>query len=194
MTHDGPVTESDVQPTGRPNARLRQTLWDMVRSMALVLAVVGVLLLVTWRPQPEAVKVIDVTPAVTLASMQAAFDVAVPSALADGWRPTSARWEPTEESRPEPVLHIGYVTPSDEYAQVSQSTADGARYLAEQTADGAQTGQTLVGGRPFQTWESDDRRSLVSTQDGVTLIVSGTASWEELSVLASSLQPVTAGS
>ena len=88
----------DTQPTGRPNARMRQTVGDMVRSMLVVLAFVAVLLLVTWRPQPDAVKPVDTTSAVTLATMQADFPVEVAVGLSDGWRPTSARWEPTEKS------------------------------------------------------------------------------------------------
>ncbi len=193
MTDDGPVTESDVQPTGRPNARLRQTIWDMVRSMAVVLAVVGLLMLVTWRPQPEAVKVIDVTPALTLAGIEASFEVRAPSGLPDGWRPTSARWEPTTESGAEPVMHLGYVTPQDEYAQVSQSLATGVAYLAEQTSDGAPTGGRSVEGVEFETWEGEKRRSLVRTDDGITVVISGTADWNELATLAASLEPVTPG-
>ena len=59
MDHDWRVTSPDVQPTGRPNARLRQTAWDMVRSMAVVLVVVFVIVLLAWRPEPEAVKVVE---------------------------------------------------------------------------------------------------------------------------------------
>ena len=40
---------------------MRQTVGDMVRSMGLVLALIAVILLVTLRPQPDAVKVVDPT-------------------------------------------------------------------------------------------------------------------------------------
>jgi hypothetical protein len=182
------VVTPDTQPTGRPNARMRQTVGDMVRSMLVVLAFVAVLLLVTWRPQPDAVKPVDTTSAVTLATMQADFPVEVAVGLSDGWRPTSARWEPTEKSDGEPVLHIGYVTPTEAYAQVSMAATTDAAYLAEQTDDGVPVGTRMVGDASWEQWERADRRSLVRTDDGTATIVSGTAAWEELAVLAGALE------
>jgi len=185
-----PDVQSDVQPTGRPNARMRQTIGDMIRSMAVVMAVVVVIVLLAWRPEPEAVKVVDPTSAVMLASVEAEFPVVSPTGLADGWRPTSARWEPTERSDSEPVLHIGYVTPSDQYAQVTQSTVRTEAYLAEQTDNGSPTGTQTIDDRVWQRWEGSDRNSLVVVDPEVVTIVSGSAPWEELAGLASSLEAV----
>jgi hypothetical protein len=168
---------------------MRQTVGDMVRSMAVVLALVGLIMLVSWRPQPEAVKVVDVLPAVTLASMQATFPVAAPTGLSDGWRPTSARWKPTAKSGSAPVLHIGFVTPADAYAQVTQSVTDTAGYVDEQTDGGLPMGQSTIAGTTWQRLEGIDRRSLLLRGDGVMTIVSGGASWDELTTLAASLAP-----
>ena len=168
---------------------MRQTIGDMVRSMLVVLAFVVVLLIVTWRPQPEAVKVVDTTPAISRATYAADFPIEVPIGLAEGWRPTSARWEPTAKSGSDPVLHIGYVTPADEYAQVSQSANASDPYTAEQTDDGIDVGTQAVEDVTWQRWEHGDRHSLVRIADGTTTIVSGTAGWDELIVLASSLEP-----
>lgn len=192
MAHDGAVTTPDVEPTGRRNPRMRQTIGDMVRSMALVLVVVGAILLVTWRPSPEAVKVIDVTSVLALAQSTATFPLSSPMGLADGWRPTSARFEPTEKSVPDPVLHIGYVTPADAYAQVSQSTNRTAAYSAEQTDSGRPVGSATIGSDTWEKWERGDRRSLVRSDAEVLTIVSGGAAWDELTVLAASLKPLPA--
>lgn len=173
---------------------MRQTIGDMVRSMLVVLAFVVVLLIVTHRGQPEAVKVVDTTPAVVLATDQATFPLDVPTGLGPGWRPTSARWEPTAKSAPDPVLHIGYVTPADQYAQVSQSSNSSAPYTAEQTDDGVSVGTQAVEDVTWERWEHGDRHSLVLVADGTTTIVSGTASWDELITLAASLEPAAAAS
>lgn len=188
--HDD-VGVSEVQPTGRSSPRMRQTVWDMVRSMAVVLVVVFLIVLLAWRPQPEAVTVVDPAPVVAMAAAQAGFPVLAATGLAEGWRPTSVRWEPTEDSESEPVLHVGYVTPTDAYAQVSQSTARSARYLDEQTAGGRPTGQQDVAGTSWERWETADRRSLVLGTGPSLTIVSGTGSWEELATLAASLRPAT---
>jgi Protein of unknown function (DUF4245) len=200
MLHDGPVTEpadrptvegSGVQPTGRRNARMRQTVGDMVRSMAVVLGVVFLIVLLAWRPQNDPVKVVETAGVIARASAAAQFPVSVPDGLPDEWRATSARWEPTEESDGDPVLHLGYVTPSDAYAQVSESTARSARYLDEQTAGGRPTGAVEIGGTSWETWETPDRRSLVSADGNHVTIVSGTSSWAELQYLAGTLAATT---
>ena len=42
VREDGPVSSAPIQPTGRPAPRMRQTVRDMVISMGVVLAIVGV--------------------------------------------------------------------------------------------------------------------------------------------------------
>jgi hypothetical protein len=190
MDHDWPVTTPDVQPTGRTNARLRQTVVDMVRSMAVVLAVVFVIVLLAWRPEPDAVRVVDPSPTVSLAAREAQFPIVAPTGLADGWRPTSVRWESTEESESERILHIGYVTPGDEYAQFSLAPVTTEAFLDEQTADGVPTGSQAIGDTTWERRETDERRSLVLVDGEVATVVSGSADWSELILLAESLEPV----
>lgn len=187
------MTTPDVQPTGRPNARLRQTAVDMVRSMAVVLVVVFAIVLLAWRPEPEAVKVVETAATVELAAQDAQFPIVAPAGLAQGWRATSVRWEPTEESESEPVLHIGYVTPGDQYAQLSVAPVVAESFLDEQTANGAPTGTQAVGDATWERWESAKRRSLVLIDGSVATIVSGGAEWTELITLAESLEPVESG-
>lgn len=173
---------------------MRQTVGDMIRSMAVVLAVVFVIVLLAWRPAPEAVKVVDPGPAIARAVGDGAFAVSAPTSLDDAWRVTSARWERTAESGDADVLHLGYVTPADAYAQVTQSTAGTERYLDEQTGSGEPAGEQVVDGEPWQRFASADRRSLVRTDGRSVTIVSGSADWDEIAALAASLAPVaTAG-
>jgi hypothetical protein len=194
MAHDWSVTTSDVQPTGRTNARLRQTAWDMVRSMAVVLVVVFAIVLLAWRPEPEAVKVVQTTATVELAAREAQSPIVAPAGLSADWRATSVRWEPTEASGSERILHIGYVTPGDEYAQVVVAPLASEAFLDEQTTDGTPTGTQSVGDATWQRWESDRRRSLVLVDGSNATVVSGSAEWAELVTLAESLEPVTPNS
>lgn len=187
----GAETGTSPQPTGRRNAHLKKTAWDMVRSMAVVLALVFVIVLLAWRPLPDEVKVVDPVPAIGLAVAQADFAVLTPVNLPDDWRPTSARWQPTEQSGDSPVLHIGYVTPTDSYAQVSTGRVSTPRFLEEQTAQGTPMSTREVAGQVWQEWEADDRRSLVLTDGEVSVVVSGTGEWAEIEALASSLAPAS---
>jgi len=180
---------SEPAPTGRSTGRLAQTVGDMARSLAVVLAVVGVVLLITWRPQPEPVKVVDVEPFAALVASQAPFEALRLPAPNTGFRPTSVRWEATAESAGELVWFIGYVTPSEQYVQISQSTASSVDFLREQTAGGVPAGTVMIDGNEWERFESAERRSLVRSADAVTL-VSGTGSWEELEQVTAALVPV----
>jgi hypothetical protein len=161
----------------------------MVRSMAVVLVVVAAILLVTWRPKPDAVKPVDPATAVTLATLQKDFPPLIPQGLPSGWVITSARFEPTAKSSGRPVFHLGYVTPSGQYAQVEESTAISSGFLDESTDHGVVGGTRQVDGHAWQYWSGDQRQSLVNVDATHAVVVSGTGGVDEVSALAASLQP-----
>ena len=176
----------DLRPTGRPNARLFQTVRDMVISMVVVLGVIGVVMLLTLRPQPDPVRVVDPTPVLVTARAEAEYPVLYPADLAEGWRPTSARWDVSEVTSPEPAFHVGFVTPADAYAQVGQSATVNAAYVEAQTS----SGRPIDTAGEWQRFESaNGTRSLVRIADGVTTVVSGTATWDVLVDLTERLSP-----
>lgn len=181
---------SEPTPTGRSTGRLSQTVGDMGRSLFVVLAVVGVIVLFAWRPQPEAVRLVDIEPFAALVNDQADFPATRVPASSSDYRPTSVRWEPTAESNGLPVWFVGYVTPNDRFLQVSQSRAADADFLREQTAGGRATGTVDIDGITWERLETPDRRSLVLI-DEFTTVVSGTESWDTLIVVARSLVPVS---
>ena len=165
---------------------MRQSVTDMVWSMGLVLAVIAVILLITLRPQPDAVKVVDPAQVLIAARTLAPFPVLVPKGL-DGYQVTSARWQETSKSGGALVLHLGYVTPENQYVQVSQSIADSGGFIAEQTAAGVAAEQVRIDAAAWQLYEATDRISLVLLGAEATTVVSGTVTQEELEQVARSL-------
>jgi hypothetical protein len=165
---------------------MRQTVGDMIRSMVVVLAVVAAILAVTWRPKPDPVRTVDITQALVTARSSADFPVEVPS-LPD-LRATSVRWEPTEDSEGTWVWHLGYVTSSDAYLQVSQSRAVGDAFLAEQTAGGDPGERVMIAGDQWQVFTAPERTSVVRVDDGVTTIVSGTDPLDQVMTVAGTLR------
>ncbi len=167
----------------------------MVRSMAVVLAVVAAILLVTWRPQPDPVREVNVDQLLVVAVAQADFDVVVPGI--PGLRPTSVRWQPTAESKDEMVWQVGYVTETDEFLQVTQSRSDSSKFLLVETVRGVPLGSVAIDsvvGEDWTEYRSDTSTAFVSMNNGTTTIVRGTGSREvilsgvESLVLAASLQ------
>ncbi len=192
MADDGLVSETAppgaVRPTGRPNARLGKTIADMVRSMVVVLAVVGAIMLVTWRPQPDPVREVDVVPMLGLAAAQAGYPVLIPVGM-PGYRPTSVRWEPTQGSGQVPAWHVGYVTPQGQYVQVSQAATTDEDFVGEQTGQGTLAGELPIDGQAWQQFASDEGLALVRTADSVTTVVTGTVPLDELIGVVRSLRP-----
>ena len=140
IAHDVTVTSTTPRPTGRRNARLGQTVGDMVRSLAVVLALVGVLVLVTYQSQQQEVRTVDVATVAAQAQRQAPFDLLVWPAP-DGAQATSVRWQATEGSGGIPVWHLGYLVNGEDYLQISQSATTDVRFVPEQTAGGKAAGE-----------------------------------------------------
>ena len=155
--------------------------------MAVVLAVVGALLLVTWRPDPDPVRVVDIDPLVIVATAQADYPIVVPTL--PGLRPTSVRWEPTEESGEIAVWHVGYVTEGDQYLEITQSTASDPLFLEKETGNGEISGLIDIDGQQWQYFTADTGNSLVGLLGGVTTIIQGTGTESELTQAVRSLTP-----
>ena len=158
----------------------------MVLSLIVVLAVVGIIIGITWRPEPEAVKRVDTASLLSVASQQADYALVDPGALAD-FVPTSVRWEPTSASLGIPAWHVGGVYRDDAYLQVSQAATLASDFVVDASAGGQPTGSVEIEGVSWEQRESGDRRSLVLQRDGVTTIVSGTLSWDELAAVTARL-------
>ena len=166
--------------------RALSTVRDMVISLSVVLAIVGFVVLFIPRPNTDAVRVVDYSTVLGQARSDAPYQILAPEGLSERWRATSARYEPDPGGT---TWHLGFVTPQDAYAGLEQSDGRRTAFVDEMTNQGAPEGTTQIDG---VTWErrlrpSRLQRSLVLVQDDVTTIVTGTASWDELQELASSL-------
>jgi len=187
MIHYGGV--STPVPTGKPNARMGQTVSDMVRSLAIVLGVIGAIMLVTWRPTPDPVRELDPLPLLVFANTQADFPILVPEIA--GLRATSARWEPTKYSQNEPVWHVGYVTVEEEYLEITQSAASNEEYLINEIAGITADGEKSIAGQEWLVFDGSDSRALVRVTPDSTTVLSGTVSATELEAAVASLATIS---
>jgi hypothetical protein len=180
--------------------RGRETVSDMVRSLAVVGAVVAALFLVVFWQRPEGQGAGVRSPAdgsgvVAAVEATGPFDVLAPRALGPGWEETSAWYEPDDAEVDGAVLHLGYLTPSGSYAEVRQTDGERSDAVSGWTDDGVPTGETVeLSGLAWERLEAEEsgRLALVSertTSDGpVVLVVTGKAGWDELEELAASLR------
>lgn len=159
----------------------------MVRSLALVGAAVAVLLVLVPRPDRPIEQPVDVAQTAAQAGVDADFPLVVPDVPA-GWRATAAR---AGTDGPEAIWtwHVGYVTGAGEYAGLEVAREVTPGWLREQTSAGTpdeEAPSLAAGGRTWQVLRAEDpaRTSLVSATDGVTTVVTGSASLADLVRLA----------
>ena len=182
MRHHDHVSSTMPEPTGRSNARLAQTVGDMGRSLAVVLAAVAVIMFITHRAEPDPVREVSMSAPLMLANAQATFPVEVPQGR-EGYRLTSARFS----GEPIPVWHLGYVTPATQYVEVEQSATMQLKFLTAQLAQTAPAGSVVIDGETWNIYDGKSQHALIRQVNGVTTAVTGTASINELKTVAGSL-------
>ena len=187
----GPVTAPAPSPAvERAN---RMSAANMLRS--LLPLVVICLLLVGWQSlqeeADEGVRVVDPSSAVQLAAARASYDVPAPTGLGEEYRPTSARTDAGDATEGDPVtLEIGYLTPSEDFAGFVVSDDSRAAPLRA-VLDGAVSEGTveLAGGNWSRRTTERGETALVREVEGVTVVVTGSASEDELETVARAVRP-----
>ena len=168
--------------------RGRETAGDMVRSLGLVL--VGVLAIWFLAQPPDSdeqrIRVVDPAPAYSAFAADVP-QVPVPGFLPAQWRPTSA----SVTSSPT-ALRVGYVTPSEQYAEYSASTGPREDFVEEFTgSDARRLDEVQVAGGTWEQYEDEDGSlSLVRSYGSATVVLGSkraSASLAELRTLAESL-------
>jgi len=193
-----PVEETTAPPV--PDRRSKQTFANMLRSLVpLVLIVLGVVWWTNFRQSADVqpVKAIDPSTSVQLAANRAGYQLLVPTDLPRGYRPTSVRTDAGTAGEGDPVtLQIGYVTPSDQFAEFVVSDDPRADAVTSLLNDATAGGSVQIGAdtwtRATRLHERDEETVLSHTVDGVTVVVSGSATEQELETVAGSLRPYSA--
>ncbi|TDD82550.1 DUF4245 domain-containing protein [Actinomadura rubrisoli] len=173
--------------------RLTTGLGGFTMAMGACLLLVLAIFLITPRNNEEILPTVDYSSQLWAMRNEAPFTAYAPEGLPPGWRPTSSRLTGLDAGGKKPVAwHLGFVTPGDEYAALEQSNERAAEFIRRMTSSSTPLGTQQVGGI---TWNKSFRKdkkanSLTRTlPDGTTLVVTGTATHEELAVLAASLKP-----
>lgn len=200
-TIEPPVDRVPADSTGTESQKhnsMRKTVGDILRSLAVVFAVIVVLFVLTWRPQPDPVRELDPFPIASLAVREAGFRVLIPR-VGDGWRSTSARLEPTAQSADKSVWFNGWVSPDGEFFAIVQSQASHEAFLDEQTNSGVPVdlnadeswpwSDGVVSKKNWVAHESPDgkTRSLVKIKKDHATILTTTAQWSQLEAFADRL-------
>ncbi len=180
--HQAPAPPGE-DPRGVPRTRRGGNVQSMLLSMAVILGLVAVVVWALPRPgsiqQPPA----DVAGTAAGAGAGLPFTPPVPTGL-EGWTPTSA--EVNRSTDGVTTWHVGYRTDEGEYVALEVARDATAAWQRAQTGGGAADGTLEVDGRQWERLLQEDRgrRSLLRTQDGLTVIAVGQAGYPVLAELA----------
>ncbi|MFF5469303.1 DUF4245 domain-containing protein [Streptomyces achromogenes] len=168
--------------------RKQKTARDMVLSLALIVIASLVVYYFTIPHDDHAPEIqrVDYRVELLTARRAASYPVAAPEGLPSTWKPTSVRSEGKDAGR----WHLGFQTPDGQYAQVEQSTHKRADFIDDATQGGSATKQTeRIGDRTWTRYTGGRYDALVlEDTPGSTTVVSGTASFKDLTTLAAALK------
>jgi hypothetical protein len=203
MPETGP--QGETAPTAAPAApasssveRLQRfTAANMLRSLLpLVLGCLLVVGIMAVRQNPEdPVREVETTSAERAVAELAGYQLLVPRGLSDDWRATSVRTDAGQATEGDPVtLQIGWLTPGEEFAEYVVSDDANATALTDVLDDATEDGAQQVAGEAWQRLTTErGETALTRTEGTATLVVTGSASDDELETLAGSLRPYAAG-
>jgi hypothetical protein len=190
-----PPDEGTAEPQVSPSAAraARSSYANMLRSLLPLVLIC--LVIVGWqafqRTPEDPVRQVDPASTIRVAADHADYSLVVPTDLPDGYRPTSARTNAVDAGEGAPItLEIGYVTPTAEFAGFVVSDDPGAAAVRSVLGGAQEDGTVELGGA---TWtRSTTQRgeaALALVRDGVTVLVSGSASEKELETVAAAVRP-----
>jgi hypothetical protein len=196
--HPHPSQDEAVGPTAPPPSPAieranRMNAANMLRSMLPL--VVICLVIVAWtafRQGGDAgVRTVDPSTTVQLAAARASYPMLAPVGLDDDFLPTSARTDAGNAEDGDPVtLEIGYLTPAEEFAGFVVSDDRRTAPVADVLDGAVEEGVVEIDGESWTRSTTErDETALSREDDGVTAVVFGSASVDELTTVAAALEP-----
>ncbi|NDU76306.1 DUF4245 family protein [Actinomadura sp. DSM 109109] len=168
-------------------------------AMGACLLIVLAIYVVTPRSNEEVLPTVDYGSQLWAMRTDAPYTVHAPEGLPPTWRPNSSRVHGLDAAGKDPVAwHLGFVTPSDEYAALEQSNEKASQFVPRMANSSQPVGTQQVNGVTWTKYHRKDKKANTLARtlpDGVSLVVTGTASYTELAILAGSLkeQPKNGG-
>lgn len=175
-----------VGVAGKSSMRGRQSVRDMILSMLAVGVVGAVAYMFIPHAAGGGIGAVDYRSSLASAKRAAPYPVLGPEGLAGNWKATSVEYK--KDPKGHALWHLGFVTPSGQYAAVEQSDAGRDDVIAATVPGGKSDGEAPVAGRPWQRYLGDHYRGLTVQTGTATTVVTGTASYDELAQLAQSLK------
>lgn len=171
--------------------RGRENAYDMVLSLSAVSIFVVVVLVITWRPQHQTMQEVDYLGAKANAVASSNWPIYVPNKLPSDYQVTAARFEAESYGESgDSRWYLGLTSKNENYISLWQSDGPIKKIKAAATNNGSCTEKEVIAGSEWEKCFSQkpETRAYLKSQGDVTLIISGTAQWDELKNFINSLE------
>ncbi|MFB7994994.1 DUF4245 domain-containing protein [Streptomyces sp. NPDC056002] len=165
----------------------KKTVGSLVLSMgATVIAAAGIYVFVPHDGSgTPPVKRVDYRVELLTARRAAPYPVAAPEGLAKSWKPTSVRYQDSNFD----AWHLGFHDADGQYVAVEQSTEKPSAFIDRSSQGATETSVTQrIGGETWRRYKGDQYDALVLKADKSTTVVTGTASFAQLTKMAEALR------
>ncbi|GAB4099054.1 DUF4245 domain-containing protein [Sinomonas halotolerans] len=180
---------SPVKPVLSQAAAKRANASVIGMVMALVVSVLAILpvVLLNVAPKGEVTRpAADVTAVARNAAPVAGFEPAAPE-LPAGYSANYARWNPAGADG---VAHwdVGWTTPQQQFVSLVQTASANPTWLLTEVKQAPVTGTRTVAGVDFTLYDRPGtEKSLVAEVGGTTVVLSGSAGFDELDAVAAAV-------
>ena len=165
----------------------------MIRAVLICLLLAVVAIVAVPMDRASAPATISYHADLAAMTRTAPYRVVAPAGLRSSWSPVDSGVAVGGANGKGTVTwRLGYLTPSGTFAALEETNATAAPFIRRMTNSGTPQPPVQAGDRSWAASENSERgqRSLaVTTPAGVTLVVTGNASWAQLQTLAASLHP-----
>jgi hypothetical protein len=197
-----PSVPSGASPAGpaveQPSPRSRYSMGsygNMIRSLVVILGMVGVLVAIVPRIQTVQQPPVDAASVVVDAARQSGLPFEAPVGLPEGWSATNARYATSTDGLP--TWQAGWSTPTGGYVAIRQTATASPAWLQAATNGGTQTGTTQLAGRTWTRYYNTDakRTSLVWVPSGaeaatsLATVITAIADDDQVATFTTALQP-----
>ncbi|RVU19569.1 DUF4245 domain-containing protein [Streptomyces antnestii] len=167
----------------------KKTVGSLVLSMGATVLAAGCIYM--FVPHDESgdppVKRVDYRVELLTARRAAAYPVAAPEGLTKSWKPTSVRYDGSNFD----TWHLGFHDPEGQYVGIEQSTEKPVTFIDRASQGATATSATQrIGGETWRRYKGGeyDYKALVLKGDKSTTVVTGTASFAQLTKMAEALR------
>ncbi|WP_017605648.1 DUF4245 domain-containing protein [Nocardiopsis alkaliphila] len=166
-------------------SRSNATFKNYAISLGIVVGILLVMSFVVSGRSVEHIPTVNYRPDIEVLRQSADYEVMAPSEeLPQGWTPTSSTLDVTG-----PVeWSIGFATPEDSHAMLTQSDGDPDAVVRDRVKDAEPVGTVMVADQEWERFDTEDWGAIVQRGDDRTLIISGSTSLDEFAVLAAHLE------